>query len=135
VVALMVGVTWLIYKKPPPEPPILELTDEVKDYIRNLKLSQVDMTAHSTFLQQKVVEITGKITNTGDRAVQIVEITCVFSDPYGRPVHRERVQIVNAKMGGLKPGETKAFRLPFENLPGTWNQVMPQLVIAGIKFS
>jgi len=35
----------------------------------------------------------------------------------------------------LKPGETKSFRLPFDEIPGSWNQVMPQLVIAGVKFS
>ena len=38
-------------------------------------------------------------------------------------------------MGGLKPGETKSFRLPFDDLPQSWNQSMPQLVIAGVKFS
>ena len=39
------------------------------------------------------------------------------------------------KTGGLKPGETKSFRLPFDDLPASWNQAMPQLVIAGVKFS
>ena len=38
-------------------------------------------------------------------------------------------------VGGLKPGETKSFRLPFDDLPASWNQAMPQLVIAGVKFS
>jgi hypothetical protein len=38
-------------------------------------------------------------------------------------------------MGGLKPGETKSFRLPFDNLPDSWNQGMPQLVIASVKFN
>jgi hypothetical protein len=37
-------------------------------------------------------------------------------------------------MGGLKPAETKAFRLPFDNIPQGWNNQMPQLVIAGIVF-
>jgi hypothetical protein len=37
-------------------------------------------------------------------------------------------------MGGLAPGETKQFRLPFDDIPENWNQVMPQLVIAQIQF-
>jgi hypothetical protein len=37
-------------------------------------------------------------------------------------------------MGGLKPGETKSFRLPFDAVPAGWNQQMPNLVIAGIDF-
>jgi len=48
---------------------------------------------------------------------------------------RQRVAIVSSQMGGLKPGETKSFRLPFDNLPESWNQTMPQLVIAAVKFN
>ena len=46
-----------------------------------------------------------------------------------------RVSIVSGRMGGLKPGETKTFRLPFDEIPESWNQALPQLVIAGVKFS
>jgi len=49
-------------------------------------------------------------------------------------VLRERVPIVSAKIGSLAPGETKPFRLPFDNIPESWNQAMPQLVIAGMTF-
>lgn len=115
-------------------PGVLELTPEAKSYVRNLKLSDVDMNAHESYLKQMVVQISGKITNTGDRPLELVELLCVFHDPYGQLVLRERVPIVSQKMGGLKPGETKPFRLPFDNLPESWNHQMPQLVIAGIKF-
>jgi hypothetical protein len=59
----------------------------------------------------------------------------VFQDYNGKAALRQRVPIVNIKMGGLKPGETKSFRLPFDNLPDSWNQAMPQLVIASVKFN
>ncbi len=112
------------------------LTDEARAYIRsgNLKLSAVEMGAKESFAKQMLVEITGKISNTGDRPVKLVEITCVFTDPAGQPVYRERQAIVSERMGGLMPGQTKAFRLAFDNLPQTWNQGMPQLVIAQIVF-
>ena len=48
---------------------------------------------------------------------------------------RERVPIVAKKMGKLAPGETKPFRLAFDNVPEGWNQAMPQMVIARIDFS
>jgi hypothetical protein len=48
---------------------------------------------------------------------------------------RERVSIVNSKMGGLAPGETKAFRLAFDSVPEGWNQALPQMVIAAIEFA
>jgi hypothetical protein len=49
-------------------------------------------------------------------------------------VKRERVTIVGAGGGTLGPGETKPFRLAFDDVPDTWNQVMPALVIAQIQF-
>ena len=101
-------------------------------YTRNLQLSDVELKAKENYFQQAVVEIDGKIANTGPRPLDTVEIYCVFRDPYGQLVLRRRLSIVN---GGLKPGETKSFRLPFDDLPQSWNQSMPQLVIAGVKFS
>ena len=119
-------------KQPPPPPP--PLTGDAKVYVRNLKLTDVKMEAHEDYFQQKIVEITGMIGNAGDRVLQVVEINCVFYDPYGQVVLRQRVPIVSKKAGGLAPGETKPFRLPFDNLPESWNNVMPQMVIARIDF-
>lgn len=113
----------------------LELTPEANAYTRNLQLSEVTMKATANYMKQTVVEIEGKITNSGDRPLDVVEIYCLFYDTYNQLVLRQRMAIVSAKMGGLKPGETKSFRLPFDELPQSWNQTMPQLRIAGVKFS
>ena len=118
--------------KPAPE---LALSPEGRAYIKNLQLSGVTMKATGSYANQTLVEIEGKITNTGERGVDIVEIYCVFYDTYGQMVYRPRVAIVSAKMGGLKPGETKSFRLPFDEIPDSWNNALPQLAIAGVKFS
>jgi hypothetical protein len=119
-------------KKPPPAPP--PLTGEARAYARNLKLTNVDMKAHESYLKQSVVEIVGNIQNVGDRIVKTVEISCVFYDAYGQVVLRERVPIVSPKIGVVAPEQIKPFRLPFDNVPESWNQVMPQLVMAGIEF-
>ncbi len=137
VLVLAAGLAGFLYldraaKRPPPPPP--PLTAEARAYVRYLKLSNVEMKAHESYLKQSVVEITGNIENTGDRKLGLVEITCVFYDAYGQVVLRERVAIVSQKTGGVAPGETKAFRLPFDNIPESWNQMLPQLVIARIDF-
>ena len=93
------------------------------------------MQAHESYLKQAVVEIEGKITNNGDRALQLVEINCVFRDPYGQVVLRERVAIAGRKMGNLAPTKWQKFRLAFDNIPESWNKAMPDLVIANIVFS
>lgn len=113
----------------------LELTPEANAYVRNLPLSDVTMKATGNYMKQTVVEIEGKITNAGPRPIDVVEIYCQFYDSYNQLVLRQRMAIVSPKMGGLKSGETKSFRLPFDELPQSWNQAMPQLRIAGVKFS
>lgn len=119
---------------PKPVPQELQLTAEAKTYIKSLQLADVNMSAKLDYFSQKVVEINGQITNGGDRKLGVVEVTCVFRDYANQIIHRQRSPIVSRKMGGLQPGETKQFRLPFDEIPSNWNQQMPQLVIAGIQF-
>jgi hypothetical protein len=128
---------WYFQSTPASKAPLLELTPEARDYVRarNLQLSEVGIKATATYLRQMVVEIDGKITNTGPRPLEQVELVCVFYDSIGQVVLRQRVTIVSARAGGLKPNETKRFRLPFDELPESWNRETPQLVIAGIRFA
>jgi hypothetical protein len=127
------GVIWYANKRaaePPPPPAVA--TAEAKEYVKNLKLSGVDMKATENFAGAAVVEITGNIANQGDRTLTRVDLSCVFYDVNGLVVLRERVPIVKAT---LKPGETKPFRLAFEGVSQNWNQTLPQMVIAQIDFS
>ena len=113
---------------PPP------LTGDAKAYLKYLRFVTADgqalespkMVAHESYMKQSVVEITGNIQNTGDRVVEVIEINCVFYDPYGQMVLRERVPVVTRKMGKLAPGESKAFRLAFGHVREGWNHPMPR---------
>jgi hypothetical protein len=107
------------------------LTPDAKTYVRNLQLSDVTMKATESYVQQMVTEIEGKITNGGARAVKEVDVYCIFYNRYGEVVLRKRVPIVSNL---VKPGESRSFRLPFDEIPESWNNQMPQLVIAGIEF-
>jgi len=135
VVALAMGggAWWLLGRNAASEPrPVL--TAEARGYLKNLALSEVQMQANESYMQQAVVEIVGKIGNQGDRVVKLVEINCVFYDVYGLVVLRERVAIAGRKAGELRPGATKNFRLAFDSIPESWNKQMPDLVIAQILF-
>src|SRR6267378_2905338 len=105
---------------------------EAKAYVRNLALSEVGMKATENYAGQILTEIVGTVTNKGDRTVNVVEVSCVFYDPNGQVVLRERAPLVKKP---LKPGEARQFRLPFDAIPATWNNQMPQLVIARIELS
>ncbi len=129
------GFWYLDYQAKHLAPPKVVLTPEAKAYVKYLKLGDVRMKATDAYLRQTLVEILGQITNFGDKNLASVEINCVFYDPYGQVVLRDRVAIVRKDRGGLKPGETKDFRLAFDTIPESWNQMLPQLVIAQILFN
>lgn len=141
-IAGLAGFLYLNQAAKRPQAPPPPLSGAAKEYVRYLKFVSADgksseapaMQAHESYLKQSVVEIKGNLQNTGDRVLDVVEINCVFYDPYGQVVLRERVPIVSRKMGKLGPGETKPFRLAFDNVPDGWNQAMPQMIIAGIEF-
>jgi hypothetical protein len=108
---------------------------EAKAYLPYLQLSDVSMKATENFMKQQVVEVEGKITNNGRRAIDSVSVYCLFSGVDGREVYRERVPVVQSKGSALKPGESRSFRLPFDSLPDSWNQALPRMVIAQITFA
>jgi len=108
---------------------------EAKAYVNHLQLSDVNMQAAENFMQQQVVEVLGKIANDGNRPLDSVDVYCLFYDVSGKMIHRERVPIVRATGKPLVPGETRDFRLPFDSLPDEWNQAVPHLVVAQIKFA
>ena len=107
------------------------LTPEGKAYVRNLLLSDVAMKATESYSKQVLTEIEGNVRNSGDRTVERVEVTAYFYDRYSQLVLRERVPIVKKT---FKPGESRRFRLAFDDIPDTWNNQMPQLVIAQVVF-
>src|ERR1044072_4883739 len=86
-------------KKPVPDPP--PLSGEARAYANKLKLSNVEVKAHESYLKQSVGESVGDIQNAGDRVVKLVELKCVFYDAYGQVILRERVPIVSPKIGSV----------------------------------
>lgn len=109
------------------------LTDEARGYLASLDLSDVEMGATDNALGQTLVEITGTIGNIGDRPVRSIRLNCVFFDVYGIELHRVLSTIVRSSEG-LEPGGEQPFRLPFDDIPDGWNQVLPSLYVAEIVF-
>ena len=126
----------LVYlSQPAPSRQNAPVSQEAKTYVPHLRLSDVTMQATENFVKQRVVEVQGKISNDGPRALKSVEIYCLFSGVDGREIHRERVPILQAKGKPLQSHETRDFRLPFDTLPDGWNQAVPRMVIAQITFA
>src|SRR5947209_3571533 len=91
------GFWWLDYQSRHQDSQRPVLTAEARGYLKKLALSDVSMQANESYLKQEVVEINGKIGNSGDRLLKLVEINCVFHDAYGQVVLRERVVIAGRR--------------------------------------
>ena len=133
VTALLAGMFYL--QRPALKSPESQASAEAKSYLRNLELKDVTMQASENFMKQQVVEVQGAIANNGPRPLRLIEVYCLFYGIDGHELHRERVSVVSATAAPLKPGETRRFRLPFDNLPGGWNQALPNMVIAQLGFA
>jgi len=118
----------------PPRDNAAALTPEAKAYVHNLKLGPVEMKATDSYVNQTITEMDGTITNAGDRSIRSVEIYCFFYDAYGQLVLRERAAIVKPARVPFRPNDTRSYRLAFDDIPASWNNHLPQLVIAGIAF-
>ena len=125
---------WLTFGPKPAPPPPAVLTAEAKPYLTSLGLSNVRMQAAESYVQSRLVEILGDISNKGTRTLKVVEVICVFKNYAGQEIARERALVVGGRGGSLAPGETKPFRLPFDTIPESWNQAVPTLIIAQIQF-
>jgi hypothetical protein len=128
---------WLYFTYgPKPEPAAAPvLTPEAKQYLQYLKLSDVEMTAADAEVKISITTIKGKIKNIGTRNVSTILVTCVFHDVYKQVIKREVVSLAGPKTGPLPPEAIKSFEVNFDDIPETWNQTLPDLVIAEIKFN
>ena len=91
------------------------------------------MQAAESYVQSRLIEILGQVTNKGNRPVKLAQVNCVFRDYSGAPIAREQAFVVGEK-GVLAPGKTLPFRLAFDTVPETWNRRCLPLVIAQFQF-
>ena len=139
IVGVVVGVLALIFRseeKKPATPPA---------YAANLKFSDMKTSAAQNFAGATVSYLDGIITNTGDKTVFHAMVQITFKDDMGQTAQREELPIHILRTGGpydeavdlslspLAPGQSKPFRLTFENISAQWNHVYPDLQITQVS--
>lgn len=138
IVAVVVGVLLAIFRseqKPPAEPPA---------YAANLKFSDLKASAAQNFVGATVNYIDGTITNAGNQTVIHAVVDVTFRDDMGQTAQREDLPIHVLRTGGpydeavdlnispLQPGQSKPFRLTFENISAQWNHAYPDLQVTQV---
>jgi len=137
-VAVVVGVLALIFRthqvKPAPPPA----------YAANLRFSDLKASAAQNFVGSTVSYLDGTVTNTGDKTVTHAIVQITFKDDMGQTAQREELPLRVLRTGGpydeavdfsmspLTPGQTKPFRLTFENISVQWNHAYPDMQVTQI---
>jgi Protein of unknown function (DUF2393) len=121
-------------KKPAPPPA----------YAANVKFSDLKTSAAQNFAGATVSYLDGAITNTGNMTVIRAVVQVTFKDDMGQTAQREELPIRVLRTGGpydeavdlnlspLAPGESKPFRLIFDNISAQWNHAYPDLQITQV---
>jgi hypothetical protein len=139
IVGIVVGILALVFRaeqKKPAVPPA---------YAANLKFSDMQTSAAQNFVGATVSYLDGNITNTGDKTVIHAVAQITFKDDMGQMAQREELPIRVLRTGGpydeavdlnlspLAPGQSKPFRLTFENISAQWNHAYPDLQITEVS--
>lgn len=114
-------------------------------YAANLKFSDLKASAAQNFAGATVSYLDGTITNVGDQTVIHAAVQVTFRDDMGQTAQREELPIrvlhtggpydeaVDLVMSPLLPGQSKPFRLTFENISNQWNHAYPDMQVTDVK--
>ena len=138
VVGVVIGLLALILRSEQPKPAVPPA------YAANLKLTDLKTSAAENFVGATVNYIDGTIANTGDETVTHAVVQVTFKDDMGQTAQREELPIhvlrtggpydeaVDLSMSPLAPGQSKPFRLTFENISAQWNHAYPDLRVTQV---
>jgi hypothetical protein len=139
IVAVVVGILVLILRSEQPKPTLPPA------YAANLKFSDLKVSGAQNFVGATVSYLDGTVTNTGDKTVIHAVVQITFKDDMGQTTQREEMPIRVLRTGGpydeavdfnmspLAPGESKPFRLTFENISAQWNHAYPEMQVTQVS--
>jgi Protein of unknown function (DUF3426) len=102
-------------------------TPEEKAYPQNIQLTSGAVEAAQNFLQHTVTTVHGTVTNKGKKTVRYLEISLTFSDIEGKPIQQKTADAISTNAPPLNPGETRAFKVSFDEVSPVWNQAPPRM--------
>jgi len=137
VVAVMLGLAFLLREKPKPP-------KQVSPYLASVKLSDFKMSAAENFIGATVSYIDGTITNSAVKTMTHVVVEVTFKDDTGQVAQRDEVPLqvvrnngaytepVDLTIAPLAPGQSAPFRLIFERISTQWNHAYPEIKVTDV---
>jgi hypothetical protein len=134
IAASLAGVAWWMHVKatrPVVRPP---LTNEARNYLPNLVLSDARMSAAETGIGSTQTYLDARVSNRGTRPVRELDVRLEFVDLLNQVVLQRTVHSITASEPPLEPGESRPIRVIFETMPAEWNQAPPAMTPVYVSF-
>jgi hypothetical protein len=107
-------------------------TQEAPDYLANIKLADIHLSAEANFLNQQVTYLDGSVTNAGQKTVRQLKVRLFFRDVMERVILKEDHDMLAAQQP-LAPGQTRTFQIRFDRIPESWNRQVPYLQLISLR--
>jgi hypothetical protein len=113
-------------------------------YAKHLTLSNIKMSESGTLSGAKQIYIDGSVANNGNKTLTGITVQVAFHDVTGQigqkntmpmvliRTREPSVDTVPISAAPIAPGQTKEFRLIFDQVTDSWNQQYPDIRVIGI---
>jgi hypothetical protein len=146
VVLLVLGVFLARGHHAPPANPGGAGLAQPDPYAANLTISNLQMSEASSVAGAKSTYLDGLIANHGSQTVSGLTVQVAFHDFTGQfarnetmplfliRTHQPYIDTEPVSAAPIGPGESREFRLIFDNVPENWNQNYPEIRVIEVKF-
>ena len=136
VLLLLGGILLATHHKPPTPAGVILPLDP---YAPSLVFSDLQMSESASVTGLKATYIDGHVRNTGSHTVTAATLQVLFANDMQMPPQIEPVELTLIRThepyidtqpisaAPLAPGDTREFRLAFENISSDWNQQLPAI--------
>jgi hypothetical protein len=133
VIVLLVVFGWLERPGPPgPAEKPLPFGAAEQAYAGKVKFENLRMSRFANFLNQEVTYLDGDIVNQGNRSIADLAVTVEFCNIGNKVVMRQTMRPLGEQAAPIAPGESRSFRLAFEQIPDDWNMQYPNIQVTGL---
>lgn len=116
-------------------------------YAKNLKLSDIKLSAAENYMGGTVTYLDFNITNTGDETLAGADVKAEFKDTMGQIVQKETLplhvlvenqlagypDLIDMSRAPIGPGQSKTVRITLEHISDSWDQSYPQMELLNLR--
>jgi len=135
VVAFILLAAWLV---PPSgrtalDPKAIQVTDPAA--IQSMvQLTRPGILVSENYVGHKIRLIRGTLKNLSDKSIRLIEVRIQFTDSAGKTVQENIHPAFEPSQRPLEPGTEYQFEAAFENLPKTWNHIVPNMQVVKVAY-